>query len=79
MSERNETKPDSKNTIERFKEIEKRLLSVPEAAKYLGIAPRTIYNAIGPRSKRPFPVRAKRVGNAVRFDIRDLEAYVESL
>jgi len=57
----------------------KRLLSVEEAAQYLGLSPRTIYNAVAPKSKRPFPVKPKRVGKLVKFDIRDLERYVESL
>lgn len=57
----------------------KRLLNIREAASYLGVSPRTLYNAVAPRSKRPLPIKAKRVGRAVRFDIRDLETYVESL
>jgi excisionase family DNA binding protein len=57
----------------------KRLLSVEEAATYLGISPRTIYNAVARRSKKPFPIRPKRIGKLVKFDIRDLERYVESL
>lgn len=61
------------------KSSQKRLLSVEEAAKYLGLSPRTIYNAVAPKAKRPFPVKPKRVGKLVKFDIRDLERYVESL
>ena len=61
------------------KEFERRLLTVEEAAAYLGIKPRTIYNQVGPKAKNPFPVRAKRIGKLVRFDIRDLEKYVETL
>ena len=57
----------------------KRLLSVEEAAAYLGLSPRTIYNGVAPKSKKPFPVKPKRVGKLVKFDIRDLERYVESL
>jgi len=57
----------------------KRLLSVEEAATYLGLSPRTIYNAVARRSKKPFPIKPKRVGRLVKFDIRDLERYVESL
>lgn len=57
----------------------KRLLSVEETANYLGLSPRTIYNAVARKSKKPFPVRAKRIGKLVKFDIRDLERYVESL
>ena len=59
--------------------MEKRLLTVEEAGRYLGIAPRTIYNGIGPRAKRPFPVKAKRVGRAVRFDIQELNRYIERI
>lgn len=57
----------------------KRLLSVGEAATYLGIAPRTLYNGVAPQSKSPFPVKAKRIGKLVRFDIKDLDRYVDSL
>jgi excisionase family DNA binding protein len=57
----------------------KRLLSVEEAARYLGLSPRTIYNAVARKSKRPFPVRVRRIGKLVKFDIKDLEKYVESL
>jgi excisionase family DNA binding protein len=57
----------------------RRLLSVEETAQYLSLSPRTIYNAIAPKSKRPFPVKPKRIGKLVRFDIRDLDRYVNSL
>ncbi len=57
----------------------KRLLSVEEAAAYLGLSPRTLYNGIAPKAKHPFAVRCKRIGKLVKFDIRDLESYVESL
>ena len=57
----------------------KRLLSVEETASYLGLSPRTIYNGIAPKSKAPFPVKPKRWGKRVLFDIRDLERYVDAL
>ena len=57
----------------------KRLLSVGEAAFYLSISPRTLYSAVAPKSKKPFPVKPKRMGKLVRFDIRDLDRYVDSL
>ena len=57
----------------------RRLLSVEETAVLLGISARTIYNQTGPRAKKRFPVPAKRVGKLVKFDIRDLEKYIESL
>ena len=56
----------------------KRLLNVEETAHYLGMAPRSLYNAIAPKSKKPFPVKPKRIGKLVRFDIRDLDAFIES-
>ncbi len=57
----------------------RRLLSVDETAEYLGISPRTIYNQIGRKAKRKFPVKAKRINSMVKFDIRDLDAYIDSL
>ena len=59
--------------------IQKRLLSVEETAQYLGISPRTIYNQVGPRAKKKFPVKPKRVGGLVKFDIKDLDKYIDSL
>lgn len=59
--------------------MDKRLLSVADAAKYLSISPRTIYNGIAPKSKAPFPIKPKRIGKLVRFDIRDLDRYIDSL
>lgn len=58
--------------------IEKRLLSVEETAKYLKIAVRTIYNGVAPGSKRPFPIKPKRIGACVRFDKKDIDAYLDS-
>ena len=57
----------------------KRLFTVEETAYYLGLSPRTIYNATAPKSKAPFPVKPKRIGKLVRFDVRDLDRYVDSL
>ena len=59
--------------------INKRLLSVEETAEYLGVSPRTIYNQIGRKAKRKFPVKPKRINKMVKFDIRDLNAYIDSL
>jgi excisionase family DNA binding protein len=57
----------------------KRLLTVEETAIYLGLSARTIYNMTARSSKKPFPVKPKRIGKLVRFDIEDLEKYVKSL
>lgn len=61
------------------REPTKRLLTIPETASYLGISKRTIYNGTSRKSKNPFPVRPKRIGKAIRFDLRDLERYIDSL
>ncbi len=61
------------------KSIKKRLLTVEEAATYLGLAPQTIYNRTHKKSKNPFPVRPLRIGRALRFDIRQLEQFVKNL
>ena len=57
----------------------KRLLSVEETARYLGISPKTIYNQIGRKAKKKFPIKAKRIGKSVKFDIEDINNYIKSL
>ena len=58
----------------------KRLLSVKEAARYLGgISERSIYNQIAPKSKKKFPVKPKRIRRRVFFDIKDLDRFIDSL
>ena len=57
----------------------KRLLSVEETAAYLGVSPRTIYNQIGRKAKKQFPIKPKRIGRLVKFDVKDIEAYIISL
>ena len=59
--------------------MEKRLLSVGDTAIYLGLAKQTIYNGISRHARTPFPIRPKRVGKLVRFDIHDLDRWVDSL
>ncbi len=65
--------------MEEEKSVKKRLLSVEEAAAYLGISPRTVYNGVSPKAKNPFPVKVKRWGKRVLFDIEDLAEFVEKL
>ena len=59
--------------------VKKRLLSVEETAAYVGLSCRTIYNMIGPKAKKKFPVKAKRVGKLVKFDLKDLDNWIETL
>lgn len=57
----------------------KRLLTVREAATFLNISEQYIRNRMSKNAEHPFPIKAKRIGSAVRFDIKDLEAYIESI
>jgi predicted DNA-binding transcriptional regulator AlpA len=61
------------------KEITPRMLSVDEAAKYIGLAAKTIRNQTGPRAEKPFPVKPKRIGGRVLFDIKDIDRYLDTL
>jgi predicted DNA-binding transcriptional regulator AlpA len=56
-----------------------RMLSVDEAAKYIGLAAKTIRNQTGPRAEKPFPVKPKRIGGRVLFDIKDIDRYLDTL
>lgn len=62
-----------------MKKYRYRLLGIVETANYLGIAPKTLRNRLGPRAVNPFPVKPKRIGKRVLFDIKALDAFVESL
>lgn len=55
-----------------------RLLRVEEAAAYLGISARTLYNATAPKSKKPFEIKPKRIGKRVLFDVRDLDKWIDA-
>ncbi len=54
----------------------KALLTVPETADFLGLAPKTIRNQL---STGTFPVQATRLGGRVLFRRSDLERYVAGL
>jgi hypothetical protein len=56
-----------------------RLLSVDLAAAYLSISPKTIRNGLSKDAEKPFPVKPKKYGKRVLFDIYDLDAYVDGL
>ena len=51
----------------------KRLYSVKEAAFYLGLSPRTLYNGISKKSKHPFPIKPKNYGKRRLFERADLD------
>jgi predicted DNA-binding transcriptional regulator AlpA len=65
--------------MEQINTMTKRLLSADEAARYLGISVKTLYNQTGPKAKKRLPVKVKRVGKLLKFDIRELDAFIDSL
>lgn len=69
--------PDSE--VKRIDWIElesgKRFLTKKELGKYLGIAAGTISNQM---SNGVFPIRPKKVGRHVRFDIREVLEYLDT-
>ncbi len=44
-----------------------------------GFAAKTIRNRIGPKATIPFPVKPKRIGGRVLFDVKELDGYLDSL
>jgi len=64
-----ESKPDTR----------RRMLSVRESAVYVGIAEKTLRNRIGLKAGYPFPVKPKRIGGRVLFDVKDLDIYLDKL
>jgi predicted DNA-binding transcriptional regulator AlpA len=69
----------SRQLNQKVMQVRPRLLNVEETAKYLGIAPKTLRNRIGPRAEHPFPVKPKRIGKRVLFEMKALDAYIDSL
>ena len=59
--------------------IKPRLVSLDQAAAYLGLAPKTLRNRLSRGAEAPFPVKPKRIGRRVLFDIRELDAFVDGL
>jgi hypothetical protein len=60
-------------------QLRPRLLGIEETARYLGLAPKTLRNRLGPRAINPFPVKTKRIGKRVLFDVKALDAFIDSL
>ena len=51
----------------------KRLLKISEASEYLGLGKQTLYNMVS--EKR---ITFVKVGKALRFDIKDIDALIEN-
>jgi hypothetical protein len=57
----------------------KRLYTVDETAIFLGLSPKTIRNGLGPKARKPFPVKPVRVAGRVLFRVEDLDTFIDSL
>ena len=65
--------------IVKMQEVKPRALSVKDAAEYMGLAPKTLRNRLGPRAKDPFPVRPRYYGGKPLFLVDELDDFLESL
>lgn len=54
--------------------IAPKLLNSRDAAKMLAISERTLWSLTAPRG----PLPAVRIGSSVRFDVKDLDTYIEA-
>lgn len=57
--------------------MEKRLIKVDELATMFGLSAKSLRNKLAKNAARPFPIRPIRVGGAIRFDMKDVEAFLE--
>jgi hypothetical protein len=56
-----------------------RAMPVDLAARYIGLAPKTLRNRLCRRAENPFPVKRRRQGGKVIFLKEDLDAYLDHL
>lgn len=56
-----------------------RLMDLPTAAAYIGMAEKTLRNRISRTTDEPFEVKPKRRGRKILFDKKDLDKYADSL
>jgi predicted DNA-binding transcriptional regulator AlpA len=52
------------------------MLGVKELSDYLGLRPQTIYNRV---SGGTFPIKHKRIGRLLKWDIHDVDLYLDNL
>ena len=64
---------DGLNVVRTAEDIQRRLFSTKEAARYLGIGERLMW-LLGNRGDIP----TVRLGKCLRFDVQDLDAYIQS-
>ena len=64
--------------------VDRYLVGVKDCAKILGISPKTLQNWISEDNRRngnpkKCPVKPKRIGSRVLFDIKDINEYLDTL
>lgn len=64
--------------IVKVEAIRPRLVSVSDAATYLGLAPKTLRNRLSDKDN-PFPVRPRYYGGKPLFEVSELDAFIDSL
>jgi len=58
--------------------IRPRLVSIADAALYLGIAAKTLRNRLSDK-ENPFPVKPRYYGGKPLFEVSELDAFIDSL
>ena len=57
----------------------KRLFTVEETAHYCGLSSKTIRNGLGPRAKKPFPIKSVKMVGRVLFRKEDLDLFIDAM
>ena len=57
--------------------FERRLFTIKETAVMLGMSAGTIRNRVAPNAAKPFPIPVTRIGGAIRFDVKDIERFLQ--
>ena len=57
--------------------FERRLFTIAETAVMLGLSAGTIRNRVAPNATKPFPIPVIRIGGAIRFDVKDIERFLD--
>ena len=56
--------------------MKKRMIGIKELSEYIGLKPQTIRNQI---SLGTFPIPTKKIGRLLKWDIRDVDKYLDRL
>jgi predicted DNA-binding transcriptional regulator AlpA len=59
--------------------IPPRLLSLPQAASYIGHSPKWFYERTTTKGKERLPFKPKRVGKRIFFDRKQIDVWIDEL